>query len=168
MTVIDKKELKEYIFNVMEDRASLKDFEAWLYAHERLAEQMQDDLLLTLYSFNYNQRGGRLAFKNTFIPFFDQDEFILWKVKMNLSDIINGRSSTAHILDAFCYEFDEYPFLQPIGYYTFRLEDATNAGLTQEISNELKEDAMALLSSIELQEKTVPGFKLSMFRQNTF
>lgn len=164
MNAIDK-ELKEYIFNVIEDRASLKDFEAWLYAHERLAEQMHDDLSLALYSFNYNQRGGRLVFKDTMIRFFDQDEFILWKVKMNLSDIINGRPSTASILDTFCYEFDDYPFLQPIGYYTFRLEDATDAGLNEEISNELKEDAMALLSAIELQEKTVPGFKLSMFRQ---
>lgn len=59
-------ELKLKVFEVVEDQLPLKEFEEWLYGREDLSDRMNEDIILELYSFNYNNRDARYEFKSTF------------------------------------------------------------------------------------------------------
>ena len=156
--------LKQKVFMAIEEQLPLKEFEAWLYKQHDLSEMMGIDLILSLFSFNYNQRGAQYEFKGTFLKYFDRQEFILWKVKANLLDLIEGKETRDRILHEFYSLSYEYPFLQSIGYYMYSLEDI---GYYRNISaalKELNEDAAQLLQNIKEQENNIPGFRISEFR----
>ena len=152
---------------VIEEQLPLKEFETWLYDQHDLSEMMSNDLILSLYSFNYNQQDAQYEFKSTFLKYFDRQEFMLWKVKANLSDLIEGKGKRDRIL----YEFnrlgyEECPFLRNIGYYMYYLEDIKYYGNgTDAALEDLKQDASLLLKNIKEQENNIPGFKISEFRQ---
>jgi hypothetical protein len=158
--------LKEKVFMVIEQQMPVKVFEAWLYDQQDLSEMMSNDLILALFSFNYNQRDAQFEFKNTFLKYFDEQEFMLWKVKANLSDLIAGKETRNRILREFYnLEYDKYSFLHGIGSYIFNFEDIEYYGNDINAAlKELKQDASHLLKQIEEQEKH-PGFKISEFRR---
>src|SRR5689334_22974662 len=115
----------------IEEQIPLKEFEQWLYTQPDFLNAINDDdLILAIFSFNYNQKGAQHEFKHTLLHYFDEEEFMLWKIKANLNDLIAGKEIRDRILNEFYYElgYGDYPFLQRIGYYMFELEDAQYAG----------------------------------------
>lgn len=160
------QELKENIFKVIESQMTLRDFEAWLYGNELLSNQMHEDIVLEAYAFNYHLPDARYRFKNTFLSYFDEDEFMLWKVKANLSDLIHGRNDRDRIL----YEFywlgykEEYAFLEQIGCYLYQIEDVQYyARNLDDVLQSMKRNSAQLLDAIIREENANPHFKLREF-----
>lgn len=165
MSIDSFNELKLNVFQTIEEQMSLKGFENWLYENVILSDQLHEDVVLEAYTFNYNQKDAKHIFKSTMIKYFDMDEFVLWKVKSNLLDLIEGKNDALRILNDFQHiGYDGYEFLIPIGYYLHRIEDykyyTTNV---DDLYKELKEDCTLLLNQIVGQELNKPDFKLSDF-----
>jgi hypothetical protein len=162
------QDLKENVFKVLEDQMSLQDFERWLYNSEELQNLMTEDVVLEAYTLNYKQRDAKYQFKKAIFKYFDEGEFLLWKVKANLTDLIANRNERDRILYDFYYlGYDGYTFLQPIGYYMYQIEDIKYSGNNLEtILTELKRDCEVLLREIERQELEKPGFRLEDYRRS--
>lgn len=164
--------LKENVFKVLEDQMSLEDFERWLYDSEELQNLMTEDVVLDAYTLNYKQRDAKYQFKKAIFKYFDEDEFLLWKVKSNLRDLIANRNDRDRILYDFYYlGYDGYTFLQSIGYYMYQIEDIEYYGNNLEaVLIELRRDSEDLLREIEKQESRWlsgenPGFRLRDYRE---
>lgn len=149
----------------MEEQLPLKDFEQWLYAQNELLDSVNDDFILELFTFSYSQKAAHYAFRNSFLQYFDKEEFMLWKVKANLRDLMEGKETRDRILnDFYKLGYDEFSFLQNLSYYMFELEDVGYGGRSEaEIMKKLKEDAQSLLTDIESEETKNLDFKISMF-----
>jgi hypothetical protein len=141
---------------------SLEDFEKWIYDSEELQNLMNEDVVLETYTFNYKQPDAKYQFKKAICKYFDEDEFLLWKVKSNLRDLIADRNNRDRILYDFHYlGYDGYTFLQSIGYYMYQIEDIEYYGNDLEaVLIELRRDSEALLRKIEKQELVNPEFRL--------
>ena len=158
--------LKEKVFQTIEEQIPLKEFEQWLYQQSDLLEKMSNDLILELFEFNYNQKGAHYEFKKSFVKYFDENEFMLWKIKANLRDLIAGKETKDRILHEFYYDlgYGEYPFVQRIGYYLFEFEELEYSTRTlPDLLSDLKSDAEELLNEIELQEKLISDFRIKSF-----
>lgn len=147
---------------------SLEDFERWIYDSEELQNLMTEDVVLDAYTLNYKQRDAKYQFKKAIFKYFDEDEFILWKVKSNLRDLIANRNDRDRILYDFYYlGYDGYTFLQSIGYYRYQIEDIEYYGNNLEaVLIELRHDSKVILGEIEKQELGNPGFRLKDYRAN--
>ncbi|SHG97377.1 hypothetical protein SAMN04488109_2702 [Chryseolinea serpens] len=157
------QEMKEKIFLTIERQLSLKDFESWLYANDALSDQMNESVVLEAYAFNYNQDHALAQFSSALLPYFDRDEFLLWKITLNLREIIEGKDSTRRILSEFCRLGDEeFPFLLHLGYYKYYLDDDWFDREIDAIMAEIKSEANELLLEI-LAESKDPQFKISSF-----
>jgi hypothetical protein len=158
--------LKENVFKALEDQMPLEDFERWIYDSEELQNLMAEDVVLESYTFNYKQRDAKYQFQKAIFKYFDEDEFLLWKVKSNLRDLIADRNNRDRILYDFYYlSHDGYTFLQAIGYYMYQIEDIEYYGNNLEaVFIELRRDSEDLLREIEKQELENPGFTLRDFR----
>jgi hypothetical protein len=163
-----KEHLKKMVFETIEEHLSLKDFESWLYQQDDLVNQLNDDLIFALFTFNYKQNGAKYEFKKSALEFFDKEEFMLWKVKTNLQDLINETESRDRILNEFYYlGYDELPFLHELGYYAFQLEDAEYLNFDREsIIQEMKNVALDILHEIKEAENKVTDFKISTFKRS--
>ena len=155
------------VFRTVEEHFSLSHFESWLYKQEDLSNQMNDDFILALFEFNYKQRGAAYEFKKTVLNFLDYEEFMLWKIKTNLQDLIDGRDSRDRILHEFLQlGYDELPFLHSLGYYTYQLEDAEYLNISREnVVDSLKKEAAELLQEIIEAENSNPDFKIMTFKK---
>jgi hypothetical protein len=164
---LQKVELTEKIFLTIEEQIPLTEFEQWLYSQKDLLENLHEDLILTSFTFNYNQKDALYEFKNTFTQYFDEDVFMLWKVKINLVALINNHPTRDRILYDFRWLGDrDYPFLSRIGYYGYEFEEIEYISRSEaELLEELKMDAQELLDEITEQEKTTPDFTLKRFRR---
>jgi hypothetical protein len=162
-----KQELKKMVFKTIEDHLPLKEFETWLYGQEDLLNQMGHDLILELFTFNYNQNGAKYEFKSTFLRYFEKEEFMLWKVKTNLQDLIDGKETRNRILNDFYWiGYDEVPCIQGLGYYMYDFEDASYyRGEEQSITESLKKEAAELLQEIIEEESKNSEFKISSFKR---
>ncbi|MCD9016420.1 hypothetical protein [Parachryseolinea silvisoli] len=160
------EEFKQNVFRVVEDQLPLADFEAWLYVQSELAEQMHIDAIYEAFCFHYGKRNANVEFTNTLLPYFDQDEFLLWKVKANLQDVIEGKPTTERILYEWYRTYDDkLGFLNSLGWYVSELECMEFTGLKRnEILDEAKESAADLLDQILRQEKGNPDFKITNFK----
>ncbi len=155
------------VFKTIEDHLPLKEFETWLYDQEDLSNQMGHDIILELFTFNYNQNGAKYEFKSTFLKYFDKEEFMLWKVKTNLQDLIDGRETRDRILNDFYWiGYDEVLCIQGLGYYMYELEDRYyyRTG-KQTVIERLKKEAAELLQDIIAEESKNSEFKISSFRR---
>jgi len=149
--------LKEKIFMTIEEQIPLKEFEQWLYSQAELLETLNDDLILALFTFNYTQKGAHYEFKSCFIKYFNEEEFMFWKIKANLRDLIAGSETRDRILREFYYD---------LGYDMYEFEDAEYMGQSlTDIHTNLKSDAQELLDEIELKEKTTTDFKIKNFER---
>ncbi len=150
----------------IEEQISLKEFEQWLYSQKELVEKMEDDLVLAAFTFNYNQKDAQYNFKSTFRGCFDEEVFMLWKVKMNLVALINNHPTRDRILYDFRQlGYDDYPFLSSIGYYEYEFEEIEYISRSEtEILERLKAESQELLDEITKQERSTPGFTLRTFR----
>ena len=159
---------KENTFKVLEGYIALGEFERWLYESEELLPLIRQDVVLEAFTFNYKQHDAKYEFKKAIFPHFDEDEFLLWKVKANLRDLIENRSNRDRVLYDFYYlAYDGYYFLQPIGYYMYQIEDIEYYGNNLEVVlAELRQDAENLLAEIEKQELEKPGFRLVDYRSS--
>ncbi|PZR30942.1 MAG: hypothetical protein DI538_21815 [Azospira oryzae] len=163
MTIFN--EFKENIFRVLGGYMSLEAFAQWLYGNEVLSNMMMtNDSVLMAYEFNYGKPGAKYEFRAAFSGFFN-DEFLLWKVKSNLSELIAGTSRADLIVSDFYKLGDQgYPWAYSIGYYEYLFD----SGLydyedRDESMQDLKAESRQLLSLIIDQEKERANFKLSDF-----
>jgi hypothetical protein len=160
------QEFKLNIFRVIENQLSLRDFETWLYAQGELAERMDEDVIYEAFCFNYGSHRAKVEFKSLLLPYFDQDEFLLWKIKANMKDIIEGRSTAERIIYE-CYGglSRDLTFLYSIGWHAEELECMEFTKRTRsEILEGAKDSAADLLNQILRQEKENPDFKITDFR----
>ena len=163
------QELKENILKTIEEQMSVKEFEYWLYRHEALSNYMDIDIVLEAFSFNYKQKGARHAFKSAFLEYFDKEEFLRWKVKLNLQDLIAGNPNRDRILNEFYWMgYEEVPCLQNLGYYMYELEDSEYLQIGKEsVIQNLKKDAQELFEEIQREELENSGFKISTFKKTS-
>jgi len=159
-------DFKLNVFKVFDSYLTIYEFEKWLYKSNALLDLMSRDVVLEAFTFNYKQDDAKYRFKKAMFPYFNEDEFLLWKVKMNLRDLTANRENRDRILYDFCHlGYDGYSFLKPIGYYMYRIEDIEYYGSDlQTVLTELKQDAEGLLGEIEKQESEKPGFRLVDYR----
>lgn len=164
MTILT--DFKENVFKVLESYMTLYEFEQWLYKSDALHDLISRDVVLEAFTFNYKQGDAKYQFKKAILPYFDEHEFLLWKVKANLRDLMVNSDNRDRILDDFYYlGYDGYFFLQPIGYYLYQIEDIQYYGNSlQAVLTELQQDAKKLLLEIEKQESEKPGFRLVDYR----
>ncbi len=162
-----EQELKKMIFMTIEDHLSLKEFESWLYSQEVLLNKLNQGFILELFTFNYNQKGAKYEFKNTFLRYFEMEEFMLWKIKTNLQDLIDGRETRDRILNDFYWiGHDEVPCIQGLEYYVYELEDTDYYGMgKQTVIESLKKEAAELLQEICVEESKNTEFKISLFKR---
>jgi hypothetical protein len=155
-------EFKDKVFKVLEGYLSLAEFEKWLYKSDDLLNLMSRDVVLEAFTFNYKQHDAKYRFKKQSSLIFDEDEFMLWKVKSNLRDLIAKSNNRDRILyDFYCLGYDGYNFLQSIGYYMYQIEDIEYyVMILRATLHELKRDAENPLSKIEKQGSEKPGFRL--------
>jgi len=144
---------------------SLTDFEQWLYRNEALSYLMNSDAVLMAYEFNYGQPDSKYEFNKLFLKVFC-DEFLVWKVKANLTELINGTDRTELIVgDFYTLGNQGYSWAYSIGYYEYLLDNSLyDYGDSSEVLNNLKTESAQLLSMIMDQEKGHSDFKLSDFR----
>lgn len=164
MTVLT--DFKINVFKVLEGYMPLSEFEEWLYKSAELHELMTLGIVLEAYSFNYKQRSAKFAFKEAIFRYLDEDEFLLWKIKSNLGELINGSDRVKSIVIDF-YELGNkgYPWSYSIGYYEYMLDNSLyDYGDSEETLNDLKAEAAQLFSLIMAQENDRLNFKLSDFR----
>lgn len=151
--------LKKKIFKVIEQQIPIKEFESWLYNQQALAGRMDEDLILELFSFNYNQKDVHYEFKRKLLPYFDQNEFIQWKVVNNLTTLSKGCTAPMRILEDFYWLSEEgrCTFLWRMACMMYELEDAEYAlevgessyyRSKQEILNDIQREAQELLQGL--------------------
>ncbi|MEJ7646158.1 MAG: hypothetical protein WKF87_16300 [Chryseolinea sp.] len=80
---------------------SLEDFEKWLYGSQALSDMMGENFVFDAFAFSYKQDGAKYLFEHSMSKYLDQDEFMLWKIKSNLKDLVAGKSNRDRILDDF-------------------------------------------------------------------
>lgn len=154
------------IFQTVENQLPLADFESWLYSQEELSEQMNENLVLELYSFNYKQKDAKHAFKALILPYFEKEEFLRWKIKVNLQDLINGRNAY-DILSEFYWQLkDELPFLANLSYNLFELEEVDYGYRSRiQVMESIKSEATLLLAELQEDERTNPAFSIYSFNK---
>ncbi len=160
--------LKEKVFMTIEEQIPLKEFEQWLYGQSHLLEGSENVLTIDLFAFNYNQKGALYEFRRSFTQRFDEREFMLWKIKENLRDLIFDRGNAERILHDFYYDLGngDYPFVQRIGCYLFEIEDIGYSTRTiDEVMSEVRQDAIVLLNDIEFDEGANPDFDIKSFKR---
>jgi hypothetical protein len=164
------RDFKENVFKVVEDQMSLEEFEKWIYDSEALQNLMTEDVVLGAYTINYKLRDAKSQFKKALLVYFDEDEFLLWKVKANLRDLISNRNDRGRILNDFHHlGYDGYSFLLPIGYYGYRIEDIQYFGTNlEDVLIDLRSDCLDLLRKIEQQELQWLSGKNSVFRLENY
>ncbi len=142
--------LKERTFKVIERQIEIKEFENWLYSETCLAERMDDDLILELYSFNYNQRGVDYEFRKLFLSFFNKKEFTDWKIIANLEMLRKGSDESERILWSFNDLTEEgYSFLSHLGYSVYDLEESEYLGWDrQKLLEIIREESAQLLEEL--------------------
>jgi hypothetical protein len=160
--------LKENVFKVLEDQLPLEDFERWIYDSDELQNLMTQGVVLETYMFNYKQPDAKYQFKKAVFKYFDEEEFLLWKIKANLRDLIADRNDRDRILYDFYYlGNDGYTFLQSIGYYMFQIKDIQYYGNDlKAVLIELRRDSEDFLRKIEKQASENPEFRLRDYRDD--
>lgn len=163
------EDLRERIFKVIEKQIDMKDFENWLYSNIQLSERMDEELILQLYSFNYNQQRVDYEFRKLFLSFFDEREFTDWKIIANLQTLSEGCKEPERILaDFYDWGYKNYPYLTSIGYNKYELEDCAYFNRSREqMINEIQEEASQLLAEIKDWLRITANVDLSEFKPKT-
>lgn len=158
--------LKNMIFSTIEKEIELKEFEQWLYRQEDLSFRMDEELILELYSFNYNQRGAGYEFNSRFIKYFDKEEFTNWKILTNLKMLGEGCKDPERILDDFKYLSEEgYSFLSHLGYAVYDLEECEYLGWDRpQLLEIIRDESIQLLKEIIDWLQEAPNNKLMDFK----
>lgn len=157
------EDLKNRIFRAIDKEIELQDFEEWLYEQNDLVERMDEDLLLELFNFNYNQRGACYEFKNKFPNYFDEDEYVLWKILFNLRTLSKGAKEPDRIIgDLYDLSHSGYEFLYSIG----SLEDYNYFGWArEEFLKATVDESKELLLELEEWLSQNPTCDLKEFRR---
>lgn len=158
--------LKENIYKVVEKEIKINEFENWLYTESNLVDRMDEDIVFELFNFNYKQRGVDYEFEKLFLSFFDEKNFINWKIVANLKTLSEGCKQPERILSDF-YElgYNGYSFLSCIGYNQYELEDCEFYGWSrEELINEIQKEANQLVVEIKGCFESNWNFDLSQFQ----
>lgn len=159
-------DFKLNVFKTMDEYLPIGEFETWLYASAQLQNLMDNDVVLDAFIFNCKQRDASYQFRKVMLSHFDEDEFMLWKVKSNLHDLIQGSPHLNRILNDF-YRLgcNVYPYLVRLGSIIWEIEDIGYYGSDiREIRSRISQEAKGLLAEIEKQESEKPGCRLSDYR----
>ena len=160
-----QEELKYQVFKLIEEVITVSEFEEWLYVQDHLVENLEDELNLTLFSIDYRKSGLKHDFPNEMFKFYDREEFILWKVKLNLIELIEGVQPFRRdqILQFFMDLGDDgYEIFDTIGSNLYYYDDyIPNDYNSREFAEIIKKDAQDLLAMITSKEPLNPIFKLT-------
>ncbi len=161
--------LKIRIFKTIEDEIKLQEFEQWLYKQSDLLEHMDEDFILELFDFNYNQKGAIREFKRKFIKYFDQEEFTNWKILSNLKTLRDGCQEPERILSDFVdLSYRNYPFLSSLAHNQYKLEDYEYFGGSRDgLLKDIQTEADELLNEIEEWSISVSDAGLKYFEPKT-
>lgn len=159
------EDLKVRIFRTIEKEIELKEFEHWLYKQSELSDRMDEDLILELFSFNYNQRGANYEFENRFLTYFDREEFTNWKIVANLKTLGEGCKEPERILSDF-KDLSEngYSFLSHLGYAIYDLEECEFFGWDRPaLIDVVRDESNQLLNELNDWLKNGPSKRLEDF-----
>lgn len=162
-----KKTLKLQMFKAIDGKISLSEFESWLYEQECLVDNLDDELNLALFSFDYKATGAYYAFHENFKVYYSKSEFEEWKIKSNLISLVSGvrEAYRDQILQDFMdLGCDGYEALQDLGYHLNRIQDFEYYGdSVAEVEDSMREEALGLFERICYEETQVDGFDLKCF-----
>lgn len=84
-----REEIKYKIFNAACDLKRLKEFEEWLYQSDELKKAINDEFVMELFSFNYNQKDALYEFRNFVFTVYSDSEFDYFFVQNECYKIVN-------------------------------------------------------------------------------
>ena len=162
------EDLKNRIFRTIEKEIELQDFEAWLYEQNELAERMDEELILELFSFNYGQKGACYEFERKFLGYFEKEDFTNWKIIANLEMLRKGSNESERILWNFNDLSEEgYSFLKPLGYSVYDLEESEYLGWSKKkILEVIREESAQLLEELYDWMEEPKNGNLKEFKSN--
>jgi len=110
-------------------------------------------MILELFDFNYNQIGVDYEFKKLFLSYFDEKDFLNWKIVTNLETLVAGCSEPERIVNDF-YNLaeadDNYSFLSVLGYTRYDLEEGEYYGKSKlEVLHDIQIESEELLTEIK-------------------
>lgn len=160
-----QKELKYKVFKLIDAIITVQEFEEWLYIQDTLVNDLDNELHLTLFSFDYHHRIFEYDFRKRMFEFYDYDEFILWKVKLNLESIINKDDTVVRdciLLDFEDLAIDKFDVLSVFNIHLYHFEyDLLTEYSEDQLDEIIVNKAQKLLSRIILGEFKDSDFKLS-------
>ncbi|MFA0963940.1 hypothetical protein AB9P05_19190 [Roseivirga sp. BDSF3-8] len=149
--------LIERMYQVALGIISLKTFECWLY-RQALAVHMDDEFILEVFSFNYNQKRACRTFLHHFRSLFTTPHYNEWKIGIYLNQLAGRKEPSEEILHEINYTLsEEYPFLTNHGYFYYAFaEDNMMPSHSQEaLQEDIRSEAADLLA--QLQEALIPN-----------
>ncbi len=160
-----KKELKEYLFGAISETIPIDEFESWLYTQTELVEDLENELNLSLFTFDYKRSGAVYEFTKIVTPFLDEAELKLWRSKAYLSVLAIGKEDTLHAkaLGYFNdWDYDKCTLLHYLGSGVFDYWSRNNDPIDK-LKSDLRKYALELLIRITIEESKMPGFEISKF-----
>jgi len=83
-------EIKEVLFEFLNNEVTLADFEQWIYEDKEL-ETLLPTLYYDLIEFDFRDRDAKQGIKSKLRPYADENEFKIWRTMRLLSKIIDDK-----------------------------------------------------------------------------
>ena len=163
--MVIKKQLKEYIYGVISETIPITKFEQWLYTQTELVDDLDNELNLALFSFDYKQRGAVYEFTKIVTPHIDGKDVELWRSKAYLCVLAVGNEGEIHakVLDYFNdWEYDGCVALHYLGSDVKNYWSYYNDPI-EVIKSDLRKEALELFVRVCFEESKVPGFDIYQF-----
>ena len=164
-----KNEIKYKVFEALTSKEKFFAFEEWLYNQKELADQINDELIYDLLTFNYKNSGSLVEFRKLVEKHFLIDEIDFYNVKSRLAVIINTRDVDFQLLNEFYYISVNYTSVNTIHTFAIlyeQLEYMESEGkIKQSLTDEMYIDAQFIYNAM-LAFESNGGKLLSEFLEN--
>ena len=109
-------DLQYTFFKVLCHETSLLDFEKWLYSHEKLEQQLGNEIYLDLISLNFKDKHVLQEVHKIMAPFLDAGKNDERKLKALLHDLIHRTDDfTQSLIETYHWYCSGYDFLYGLG-----------------------------------------------------
>lgn len=164
-----KNEIKYKVFEALTSKEKFFAFEEWLYNQKELADQINDELIYDLLTFNYKNSGSLVEFRKLVEKHFLIDEIDFYNVKSRLAVIINTRDVDFQLLNEFYYISVNYTSVNTIHTFAIRYEQLeymeSEGKIKQSLTDEMYIDAQFIYNAM-LAFESNGGKLLSEFLEN--
>ena len=164
-----KNEIKYKVFEALTSKEKFFAFEEWLYNQKELADQINDELIYDLLTFNYKNSGSLVEFRKLVEKHFLIDEIDFYNVKSRLAVIINTRDVDFQLLNEFYYISVNYTSVNTIHTFAIRYEQVeymeSEGKIKQSLTDEMYIDAQFIYNAM-LAFESNGGKLLSEFLEN--